>query len=93
MAGSDFSTRTYTYAMTENDTLLHHFTLQMEDHVYKVQSLETIASTRVHAGKYVRKARYICILEINFNEIQWRRQPRRISDMFQICFDYLDRYR
>ncbi|KAH0944899.1 hypothetical protein HN011_001420, partial [Eciton burchellii] len=36
MAGSDFSTRTYTYTMTENDTLLHHFTLQMEDHVYKI---------------------------------------------------------
>ncbi|EZA51682.1 hypothetical protein DMN91_003573 [Ooceraea biroi] len=36
MAGSDFSTRHYSYAMVENDTSLDNFTLQMEDYVYKI---------------------------------------------------------
>lgn len=36
MAGTDFSTRRYTYAMVENDTSLDNFTLQVEDYVYKV---------------------------------------------------------
>jgi len=53
MGSSDFSTRPYTYAMTENDTLLHHFTLQMEDHVYKVHPFPRLflASTRIHARR------------------------------------------
>lgn len=36
MAGTDFSTRRYTYAMVENDTSLDNFTLQVEDYVYKI---------------------------------------------------------
>ncbi|XP_029158298.1 lysosomal acid glucosylceramidase-like [Nylanderia fulva] len=36
MGGSDFSTRTYTYAMTENDITLSNFNLQMEDYDYKI---------------------------------------------------------
>ncbi|CAL1684507.1 unnamed protein product [Lasius platythorax] len=36
MGGSDFSTRRYSYAMTENDTSLINFDLQMEDYIYKI---------------------------------------------------------
>ncbi|KAL6448955.1 hypothetical protein ACFW04_000590 [Cataglyphis niger] len=36
MGGTDFSTRPYTYAMTENDTSLSHFNLQVEDYDYKI---------------------------------------------------------
>lgn len=36
MGGTDFSTRPYTYAMTENDISLSSFDLQMEDYVYKI---------------------------------------------------------
>jgi len=36
MGGTDFSTRAYTYAMTENDILLKNFNLQPEDNDYKV---------------------------------------------------------
>lgn len=36
MGGTDFSTRIYTYAMTENDITLCNFNLQMEDYNYKI---------------------------------------------------------
>jgi len=38
MGGTDFSTRPYTYAMTENDVSLSDFDLQPEDCNYKVSS-------------------------------------------------------
>ncbi|XP_050463921.1 lysosomal acid glucosylceramidase-like isoform X2 [Cataglyphis hispanica] len=40
MGGTDFSTRPYTYAMTENDTSLSHFDLQVEDYDYKIPVLK-----------------------------------------------------
>ncbi|XP_029680713.1 putative glucosylceramidase 4 [Formica exsecta] len=36
MGCTDFSTRAYTYAMTENDTSLSDFDLQVEDYDYKI---------------------------------------------------------
>ncbi|XP_046617673.1 lysosomal acid glucosylceramidase-like isoform X1 [Neodiprion virginianus] len=36
MAGTDFSTRPYSYAMVENDTLLEYFALAEEDHRFKI---------------------------------------------------------
>lgn len=36
MGGSDFSTRPYTYLMTDNDITLSNFNLQMEDYDYKI---------------------------------------------------------
>jgi glucosylceramidase len=36
IAGSDFSTRPYSYADVENDKTLQHFALTQEDHDYKV---------------------------------------------------------
>lgn len=90
MGGSDFSERPYSYAMTENDTLLRHFELQPEDHMYKIPVIKRAAELS-RRGLKLLTSPWSASPWMKTNDT-WSNNGRLRREYWQLWADYFVRY-